>query len=191
MMKKSLLLVLLAFVAGGVACSSSSSPTSSGSDDGGGGGGGTKDICPLITQADVQALVVPTITGVTNVDGVRCQFADSGEGVKVEHYDNDANLISYNNLHQDGGGGSGPDHAISGVGDMAYWNEALDGKAPPELIAHKGHVTCVIQSPDPPDTTCKSSTDQSGLPVFAEADAEAYVQLLAKVCNDIFSVDTN
>ncbi|MGH7330743.1 MAG: hypothetical protein ACREJX_20530, partial [Polyangiaceae bacterium] len=82
MTKKSILVLLSALVIAG--CSSSSSPASS---DDGGGGGGAKDICPLITQADVQALLVPTITGVTNLDGVRCEFADSGEGIKVEHYD--------------------------------------------------------------------------------------------------------
>ena len=189
MSKKSAFLVLSALVIGSAACSSSSSSGTTGGDGDGGGGGTTKNICPLITQADVQALVVPTITGVTNLDGVRCQFADSGEGIKVEHYDNDANLTSYNNLHQDGGGGSGPDHQLQGVGDMAYWNEAIDGKAPPELIAHKGNVTCVIQSPMPPDTTCKTTDDGSGIPAFAESDALAYVQLMAKVCNDVFSVD--
>lgn len=187
MTKKSAFLVLsaLVFAAG---CSSSSSPGSTDATDGG-GTTGTKNICPLINQTDVQALVVPTITGVTNESGIVCQFADSGEGIKVEHYDDDAAKTAYNNLHLDGGGGSGTDHPLQGVGDEAYWNEALDGKAPPELIAHKGNITCVIQSPDVPDTTCKTTDDGSGLPAFAESDAEAYVQLMAKVCNDVFSVD--
>jgi len=191
MTKKSILVLLSALALAG--CSSSSSPgtTGGGGGDGGGGGNGTKNICPLITMADVQALVASNITGVTNPDPVVCQFADSAEGIKVEHYDNDSDLSAYNNLHLNGQGGSGTDQSISGIGDKAYWNEALDGKSPPELIAHKGNITCVIQSPDPPDTTCKSTTDQSGLPAFAPADALAYVQLMGKVCNDIFNVDTN
>jgi hypothetical protein len=182
MTKKPFLVVLSALVIGGC---SSSSPASSETDDGGGPAG--KDICPLIDKADVQALVVPAITSVTNVDGVVCQFADSGEGIKVERYDNDASKSSYNNLHGNDAGST--DHSIQGVGDEAYWNEAIDGKAPPELIAHKGNVTCVIQSPDPPDTTCKTTDDGSGIPAFSNSDALAYVQLMAKVCNDVFSVD--
>jgi len=48
--------------------------------------------------------------------------------------------------------------------------------------------TCVIQPPDPPDSTCKTMAGDSPLGyVIAEGDAAAFAQLLGKVCNDVFA----
>jgi hypothetical protein len=66
-------------------------------------------------------------------------------------------------------------HAVSGVGDQAYWTTADGG---PRLEAMKGKVRCEI---DPPHAA------QSALKSMAEADQNAFAQLMGKLCNDIFA----
>ena len=71
---------------------------------------------------------------------------------------------------------------------QAYWNEAVAGISIPSISAHKGNVTCVIQPPDPPDSTCKTVTGDNPLGyAITEADATTFAQLLGKVCNDVFA----
>jgi hypothetical protein len=117
-------------------------------------------------------------------DGINdCLFHQpDGSALQVDVYANDPDLKYYKTLSLPG------DHQISGIGDQAYWNEALPGQTPPELIAHKGNVTCVMQSNDPPDTTLKIVQNTStGLYTVSDADALGYVQLMGKVCNDVFA----
>lgn len=177
MIGKSVVFVLSALALAG--CSSSSSPSGAGSD--GGSGGGTNVVCSKIPVADVQALTPNTVQPATDSGIGECVWHNSGEPVQVDYYPQDNDKSSYMNLS------NGNDHAISGIGDEAYWNEAVDGKSAPQLSARKGTTTCVIQSNDPPDTTMKV-TQNGATYTVTDADALAYVQLMGKVCNDVFAL---
>jgi len=170
------------------ACSSSSSGTSPAAGGDGGGSSTTSGTCEKITLADAQALV-PPIVSQSDPDSVKCVYVlADGKTLEVKDFANDADLKYYKTTSLPN------DHAITGIGDQAYWNEVLEGPTPPnsapELAAHKGNATCVIQSNDPPDTTLKTSS-QTALYTIDPADALAYVQLMGKVCNDIFANQSN
>jgi hypothetical protein len=160
---------------------SSSAPATVAGD---GGTTTTSGTCAKITLADVQALV-PAIVSHSDTDPINCRyvFAD-GKSLDVTDFTADADMFSYKNISLPN------DQPISGIGDEAYWNEVLDGTSAPELAAHKGNRTCVIQSDDPPNTTLKTTSTPSGYSV-APADALAYVQLMGKVCNDLFANQSN
>jgi hypothetical protein len=64
-------------------------------------------------------------------------------------------------------------HDVAGVGDKAYWTSATRG---PRLEAMKGKAQCELGTPK--KATLKSTSD---------ADQAAYVQLMGKVCNDMFA----
>ena len=146
--------------------------------------GGT-DVCSSIPQADVQALLAFPITHVAdNSAFFSCGYKFSGGTTSFSFDWNaaDADLSSYNTLQ------GNADHEISGFGDKAFWNEAVPDHTPPSLIAHKGNATCTIMANDPPDITMKT-TPMTGIYAFSvtDADALAYVQLMGKVCNDVFA----
>ena len=180
-----------------VGCSSSSAPLSQNSDSGGpadtgavaqsdgstGGDGG--NICAAIV-ADVQALVVPAITSLQNtVDGCIPLLAEDGGQLDMQVlYGTDADKSLYNQQNGD------MPHAITGIGDEAYWVELVPGASIPELLAHKGNETCIVSPPEPPDTTCKTTPSSASPLIYtvADSDAIAYVQLMGKLCNDVFSI---
>ena len=186
-------LIVLSLATAAVACSNSSTPTSAGSDGGGGGGGGG-GVCAAISQADAQAIVTHPIVSLQDFGAEgSCVFKYSGgsqgDSLQIDYYTDDADKTSYNTLSagQSDGGDDG-DHPLSGVGDEAYWNQAVPGISIPQLSAHKGNATCVIQPPDPPDSTCKTSPADTPLGIgVTETDGAAFAQLLGKVCNDVFA----
>jgi hypothetical protein len=137
-------------------------------------------VCGKIALADAQALVPQTLSPVTDTGIGECLFHNAGQDVVIDYYTNDADQSSYKTIS------TGNDQQIAGIGDEAFWNEAVPGRTPPELAARKGNETCVIQSNDPPDTTLKTTPTASGFTV-SDADALAYVQLMGKVCNDVFA----
>lgn len=145
---------------------------------------GGSDVCTSIPQADVQALLAFPITNTSDLSSVfACGYQFSGGTTTFSFtWDpGDAGLDSYNTLK------GNADHSVSGIGDMAYWNEAVANHTSPDLEAHKGNATCTVQSNDPPDITMKT-TPATGIYQFTvtDTDALAYVQLMGKVCNDIF-----
>lgn len=147
------------------------------------GGASSGGYCDKITRADVQALVPNTITEVGGDRIVACIFKEGSSGsVEVDIYGSDPDQKYYKSLSLSN------DQSISGVGDQAYWNEPVPNASPPELIARKGNVTCVIQSNELPDSTIKATNSTStGLFTVSDSDALAYVQLMGKVCNDAFA----
>lgn len=187
-----LALASLALVVAG--CSSSSSPASSAGDGGGGGGGGGGSFCSAISQADAQAILSHPITQLVDLSDVgSCVFKYSGgsqgDSLQIDIATVDPDKTAYSNLSQGAGdGGDNGDHPLTGVGDEAYWNQAVDGVSIPELSAHKGNVTCVIQPPDAPDSVCKTTPADNPLGIgINESDGAAFAQLLGKVCNDVFA----
>jgi hypothetical protein len=119
-----------------------------GGDSSTGGDGG--NVCAAIV-ADVQALVVPAIASLQNtVDGcIPLLAADGGQVAMQVLYGADADKSLYNQENGD------MPHAITGIGDEAYWVELVPGASIPDLLAHKGNETCIVTPPEPPDTTCR------------------------------------
>lgn len=168
---------------------SSSSPSSTSS-----GTGGGNSVCAAISQADAQAILSRPITSLQDFSAEQsCVFKYSGgsqgDSLQIDFNTNDADKSSYNNLSAGpSDGGDNGDHPLSGVGDEAYWNQAVSGISIPAISAHKGNVTCVIQPPDAPDSTCKTTPADTPLGIgVTESDGAAFAQLLGKVCNDVFA----
>lgn len=139
-------------------------------------------LCGNIKQADVQALLPSPITSVADDGLADCLYKEqSGSSLDVTIYNSDPDEQYYKTLSL-----GSSDHQLSGVGDEAYWNEAVPGRTSPELSAHKGKQTCVIQSNDPPDTTLKVTITnvQSNLFTVTDEDSAAYAVLMGKVCAD-------
>jgi hypothetical protein len=195
-------------------CSSSSSPnksdsgTSTGGRDGSlatngdSGDAGVPSVCDKIARADIQALLpatgtsVDTIIGGGSNGGIGCSVNVTGSGVGgllIQTYPTDTDKSKFTALL--GGDLSNPSiHSISGIGDEAYYgqltDDAGDGVSSPELAAHKNSgaaPSCGIESNDPPNTTMKTTSDGIGGFTVTQSDTIAYVQLMGKVCNDVFA----
>jgi hypothetical protein len=138
-------------------------------------------VCAKIPLADVQALTPQTLSPSTDTGIGECLFHNAGLDVTVDYYVDDTDMSAYTSLSGNG------DHPLSGVGDEAYWNEVVPGRTPPTLVARKGNETCTILSNDPPDTTMNTTPLNGTGYTVTDEDALAYVQLLAKVCNDVFA----
>jgi hypothetical protein len=144
-------------------------------------GGTSSDVCARIVLADAQALTPQPLRPATDAGAGVCVFHNAGADLTVNIAVNDVDQKVYKTLLQFG------DNELAGVGDAAYWNEPAPGQSTPQLEARKGAETCFIQSNNPPDTTLKTTgTAPYGLTV-TDADALAYVQLMAKVCEDVFA----
>jgi hypothetical protein len=189
--RSALVVLSLMTLTGAAGGCSSSSPATTGGDGGGGGGGGS--VCAAIPQADAQAILTNPITSLQDFSAEQsCVFKYSGgsqgDSLMITFNPNDTDKTSYNTLSEGpSDGGDNGDHPITGVGDEAYWNQAVPGISIPAISAHKGNVTCVIQPPDAPDSTCKTTPADSPLGIgVTESDGAAFAQLLGKVCNDVF-----
>jgi hypothetical protein len=172
------------------------------------GDGGVLSVCDKIPVADLQALLPATITSVDTTigggsnGGIICHVnvVDPGIGLEIQTYPDDADKSKFDFLL--GGDPTAPDaaipftHAIAGIGDEAYYfevssDDAGTGLSSPNLAAHKSSSTgpspsCGIESNDPPDTTMKTTAGGVGY-TATQADVVAYVQLMGKVCNDVFA----
>ncbi len=110
-------------------------------------------------------------------------FTDSGGTdsnlMDLTFYSNDPNKSGYNDLND----GTTQVQQIAGIGDEAYWFQAVQGLATPTLVAHKGDATCVVDVPaDPADTTIK----YTGSLNIDPADAKDFVLKMAPLCTEIF-----
>ncbi|MEO7034991.1 MAG: hypothetical protein ABI548_13865 [Polyangiaceae bacterium] len=69
---------------------------------------------------------------------------------------------------------------------------ANTGLSSPSLVAHKtsgSSPSCGIESNDPPDTTMLNTPNGLGGFTSTQSDVVAYVQLMGKVCNDVFAAN--
>jgi hypothetical protein len=165
-------------------CSSSSS---NGSSPGGGGGGSNANICPKIPAADIQALLTAT-SSVTEMDlDANLLECDSG-GLQMQLQTDDTSKQLYLTAYGDGGGDT---HAITGVGDEAYWYAVNSGsgvaQSVPTVAAHKGSATCYISNDNTVTSYTMPSTPKPAPFGIQESDADAWSQKAAKVCTDFFT----
>ena len=156
-------------------------------------------VCDKISRADIQALLPAMVTGVTTSvgggsnGGIVCVVETAGGvGLQVQTYPDDVNKSKFDYLL--GNPSSAFNHAVSGIGDEAYYFEVTSGDAgtglsSPNLVAHKGNATCGIESNDPPDTTLVTMPDGLGGFTATSSDVLAYVRLIGKVCDDVFAAE--
>jgi hypothetical protein len=132
---------------------------------------GTGGGCEKIPRADFQALLSVPVTEVSGAPVGACNayFAKGQPGFAF------AALIYANDAPRPFAPTGPGAHAVSGVGDQAYWTTTERG---PRLEAMKGKIRCEIESPSAPQSALKS---------MAEADQDAYAQLMGKICNGMFA----
>jgi hypothetical protein len=135
--------------------------------------------CEAIPLADVQALL-KSAPGDQVHYPLECGWKNTT--LKVDLSPDDADKKSYNALLSTEG------HAITGLGDVAQWSEPVPGRTAPDVNAHKGSLTCYVQSADPITTLTLPYTGSDPFFKVTDADSLAYANLEAKLCADIFGV---
>ncbi len=193
-MKKIAVVSCLALLVLAAGCGSSSDSGGGGSSGSSSGGSGTATdanaVCGAIPKPDVQALFTSTVSGDTfNKIGAnfQCKYElTDSKGTKNNDthatlYVSDANEKQYGLLKTQFPGDTFYD--LSGVGDKAYWFQAIDGLGVPAVVVHKGDASCVVQVADAlENTTCTYTSTQS----VSQADGEAYALKMGKLCDDLF-----
>lgn len=156
-----------------------------------GGGGSDAQYCAALKVADAQALVKVPIAAAQTGGPETCAFVLPGEGINGDNltvtvFPGDTDKTYYND-NVSGPVSSSP-NPIPGVGDETVWEQVAAGASAPEVIAHGGSLTCVVQ---PPADTTNLTIDQTGTgPIFqiSDAAAAAYAVKEAVLCTDLFSL---
>lgn len=141
-------------------------------------------LCKKIPAADIQALLVPKVQGVAS-GPTGCAFLRPGEDATGDNLTadlrNDTDGTGYTNLS------GAHDHPLAGVGDKAYWNEAVQGQSAPEVTAAKGKLICVVQTPADVGVLTIAKTGSAPIYQVSDAAAAAYSAKLGKLCTDLFA----
>jgi hypothetical protein len=147
------------------------------------------NVCSSITIADAQATVQPTIDAIgfdpDNQDpaGIfMCTIdaADQAVTVTVEPED-----VAMANYESDVAAENVPAvPSLPGVGDVAVWTQVPNN--PPDVYAHKGHVTCEVKTGDTQvlNLTYDPTVIDGGV---TAASAAAYAVKLGALCADVFA----
>lgn len=171
---------------------SSSTPETTSSSAGGSGTDLATVGCSAIKIADAQALVKSTVTKIDFEPGSAeldprhlfiCQF--DNQYMRITVNPEDASSAIYNEEVVEQNVSTTP---IAGVGDAAVWAGVLLGgviTSAPTVIAHKGSVTCLVETPGGPDLTIP--IDPGPIGGSTPADAAAFAAKTAALCTDIFS----
>lgn len=187
MMRKCALAVLSALVVVGCSSSSSSGTAGGGGGDGGVGSGNT-NVCPKITQADIQALLTASISSIAEHDPTSTDFECDVGGLQIQMRTNDSSKNFYLIHHEDTSGNS---HALQGYGDDAYWDadNSASGtcQSTPTVAVHKGSASCVIETDNEPSKYTMPYTPTPAPFGIANADAEAWSKKAATVCMEFFT----
>ena len=131
--------------------------------------------CEKIPLADFQALLTDKITSVTGAPVGACNaYVGKQLGLAV--------VMDPGNEFDAAGPGA---HALTGIGDKAYWHPGNIGITGPHLMALKGKTICEINTPAPPHTTLTTTPAASDYTV-SDAAMEAYMKLAGTLCNDMF-----
>jgi hypothetical protein len=157
----------------------------------GGAGGADAPYCAAMKVADAQALVKVTIAAAQTGGPESCAFVLPGQGIDGDNltvtvFPGDSNNQYYNDAVS--GPASSTPNPLPGVGDVAVWEQVVAGASAPEVAAHKGSLTCVVQAPA---DTSQLTIDQTGSgPIYqiSSAAAAAYAAKEAVLCTDLFSV---
>ena len=147
------------------------------------------NVCSAITIADAQATVLPSIDAIgfdpNNQDpaGIfMCTIdaADKAVTVTVEPED-----VAMANYESDVAAENVPAMpSLPGVGDVAVFTQVANN--PPDVYAHKGHVTCEVKAMDTQvlNLTYDPTVVDGGV---TAASAAAYAIKLGALCADVFA----
>ena len=147
------------------------------------------NVCSAITLTDAQATVQPTIDAIgfdpNNQDpaGIfMCTIdaADQAVTVTVEPED-----VAMANYESDVAAENVPAvPSLPGVGDVAVWTQVANN--PPDVYAHKGHVTCEVKTSNTQVLNLAYDPTVANGGVTA-ASAAAYATKLGALCADVFA----
>jgi hypothetical protein len=154
------------------------------------GGGSDAHYCAEMKLADAQALVKVPIAAAQTGGPLGCAFVlpgqdINGDNLTVSVYPGDSDKTYYNDSVS--GPVSSSPNPIPGVGDVTVWEQPAGSASAPEVIAHGGSLTCVVQ---PPADTSQLTVDQTGngpLYQISETAAAAYAAKEAVLCADMFA----
>ena len=157
----------------------------------GGNGGIDAPYCAAMKVADAQALLNVTISAAQTGGPESCAFVLPGEDINGDNltvtvFPGDTDHGYYNDNVT--GPASGPQTPISGVGDVAVWEQPAAGASAPFVAAYKGSLTCVVL---PPGDDGKLTIDKTGNgPIYqiSSSAAAAFAAKEAVLCTDLFSV---
>ncbi len=157
----------------------------------GDGSGSDAVYCAAMKVSDAQALVKPTIAAAQTGGPESCAFVLPGQDITGDNltmtvFPNDADKNYYNDAVT--GATSSTPNPLTGVGDVAVWEQPVAGATAPEVVAHKGSITCVVQ---PPADTSPLTIEQTGSgPIYqiSATAAAAYAAKEAVLCTDVFTV---
>jgi hypothetical protein len=147
------------------------------------------NVCAAITLTDAQATVQPGIDAIgfdpdnQDPDGIfMCTIdaADQAVTVTVEPED-----VAMANYQSDVAAQNVPAvPSLPGVGDVAVWTQVPNN--PPDVFAHKGHVTCEVTTSNTQvlSLTYDPSVVDGGV---TAASAAAYATKLGALCKDVFA----
>lgn len=146
-------------------------------------------VCSAITLTDAQATVQPSIDAIgfdpDNQDpaGIfMCTIdaADQAVTVTVEPED-----VAMANYESDVAAENVPAvPSLPGVGDVAVWTQVANN--PPDVYAHKGHLTCEVKTSDTQVLNLAYDPSVANGGVTA-ASAAAYATKLGVLCADVFA----
>jgi hypothetical protein len=145
-------------------------------------------LCSDINLADAQALLTVKIGPAQSGGPLGCSFLLPGEDINGDNLtvlidSPDADLSNYTDLTTGTFALSDDWTPISGIGDKAVWAQTVGF---PTLVAHGSDVTCSVGVPGDASELTLHSTGASYGPTVTKANALAYVDLMGKVCSDVF-----
>ena len=147
------------------------------------------NVCSAITIADAQATVQPMIDAIgfdpdnqdpAGIFTCTIDAADQAVTVTVEPED-----VAMANYESDVAAENVPAvPSLPGVGDVAVWTQVANN--PPDVYAHKGHVTCEVKTSDTQvlNLTYDPTVVDGGV---TAASAAAYAIKLGALCSDVFA----
>jgi len=147
------------------------------------------NVCSAITIADAQATVQPAIDAIgfdpdnqdpAGIFTCTIDAADQAVTVTVEPED-----VAMANYESDVAAENVPAvPSLPGVGDVAVWTQVAN--SPPDVYAHKGHVTCEVKTSDTQvlNLTYDPSVVDGGV---TAASAATYAIKLGALCTDVFA----
>jgi hypothetical protein len=147
------------------------------------------NVCSAITITDAQATVQPAIDAIgfdpdnqdpAGIFTCTIDAADQAVTVTVEPED-----VAMANYESDVAAENVPAvPSLPGVGDVAVFTQVANN--PPDVYAHKGHVTCEVKTMDTQvlNLTYDPSVVDGGV---TAASAAAYAIKLGALCTDVFA----
>lgn len=77
---------------------------------------------------------------------------------------------------------------LSGIGDAAAWSQIVPGDTAPEVVAHQGSLTCVVQTPADTSQLTIEQTGSGPIYQISASAAATYATKMGVPCTDVFAL---